>query len=430
MTSLALVMVGLPARGKTYMARKIARWLRWLGHDARVFNVGAYRRERLGAGQSADFFDPDNEAGTRAREQMAVAALDDVAAWFRSAASAPAEAPIGWVPGDASLRVAVYDATNSTRARRAQVARRLEAAGAQVVFVESVCTDPALIEQNVRDNKLASPDYKGMDAEAAVADFRRRIALYERAYETLAGDEGHAFIKVIDVGLEIVAHRIQGYLPGRLVGFLMNLHTAPRPILLTRHGQSEHNRFGRIGGDSGLSEAGKRYADSLAGFLTYEFGDELPRLVAWSSQLRRAVETGEHLPVPVRSWRVLDEIDAGSYDGMTYQQIKERHPEEYEARRTDKLRYRYPLGESYEDVIARVEPAILEIERTRAPVLVIAHQAVLRALYAYLVEHPRVAVPRLPIPLHTVIVLTPRAYGVDERRIELPPGPLEPELVR
>ena len=425
MTSLALVMVGLPARGKTYMARKIGRWLRWLGHDARVFNVGSYRRERLGAGQSADFFDPANEAGARAREQMASAALDDIQAWFGASGALVGDATSGWVPGDAALRVAVYDATNSTRARRAQVARRLEAAGAQVVFVESVCTDPALIEHNVRENKISSPDYQGMDPDAAVADFRRRIALYERAYESLSNDEGHAYVKVIDVGREVVAHRIHGYLPGRLVGFLMNLHTSARPILLTRHGQSEHNLHGQIGGDSALSDAGKVYAASLGRFLTTEFGADLPRVVAWSSQLRRAVETGEHLPVPVRPWRILDEIDAGSYDGLTYQEIKARFPEEYDARRADKLRYRYPRGESYEDVIARVEPAILEIERTRSPVLVVAHQAVLRALYAYLVEHARDEVPTLPIPLHTVIVLTPRAYGVDEHRFELPPGGMD-----
>ena len=48
---LAFVMVGLPARGKTFIARKIARYLSWLGHRTRVFNVGSYRRARLGSHQ-------------------------------------------------------------------------------------------------------------------------------------------------------------------------------------------------------------------------------------------------------------------------------------------------------------------------------------------------------------------------------------------
>ena len=43
---IVLAMVGLPARGKTYIARKIARLLNWLGVPTRVFNVGEYRRTR------------------------------------------------------------------------------------------------------------------------------------------------------------------------------------------------------------------------------------------------------------------------------------------------------------------------------------------------------------------------------------------------
>ena len=38
-------MVGLPARGKSYITKKIARYLNWLQHDTRIFNVGERRRE-------------------------------------------------------------------------------------------------------------------------------------------------------------------------------------------------------------------------------------------------------------------------------------------------------------------------------------------------------------------------------------------------
>jgi 6-phosphofructo-2-kinase/fructose-2,6-biphosphatase len=38
---------------------------------------------------------------------------------------------------------------------------------------------------------------------------------------------------------------------------------------------------------------------------------------------------------------------------MTYEEIKETMHEEYEARQKDKLRYRYPRGESYEDLVRR-----------------------------------------------------------------------------
>jgi len=37
-------------------------------------------------------------------------------------------------------------------------------------------------------------------------------------------------------------------------------------LFLSRHGQSEYNAVGRIGGDSGLTEMGERYALALKGF--------------------------------------------------------------------------------------------------------------------------------------------------------------------
>jgi len=47
-------------------------------------------------------------------------------------------------------------------------------------------------------------------------------------------------------------------------------------------------------------------------------------------------------------WKTLNEIDTGICDDMTYEEIKENFPEEFEARDVDKFGYRYPRGESYE----------------------------------------------------------------------------------
>lgn len=41
---LVFCLVGLPARGKSYIARKICRYLQWVGVRTAVFNVGSYRK--------------------------------------------------------------------------------------------------------------------------------------------------------------------------------------------------------------------------------------------------------------------------------------------------------------------------------------------------------------------------------------------------
>lgn len=397
---LAIVMVGLPARGKSYTARRIERYLSWLGYRTRVFNVGQYRRERVGAQVPHGFFDPHNPAGTEARWQVAIEALNDMVDWL-----------------DGNGHVGIYDATNSTAERRAVVRARCERAGLQVLFVEMHCDDPAIIEHNIRATKLSSPDYENVDEGAAVQDFRRRIDHYIKAYQPLTEAEG-AFLRVSGAGRNLTVSQVDGYLQGRLVFFLMNLHLVDRPVLLTRHGESMYNVHDRIGGDSELSPAGRRYARSLGAFLDARYPDH-GGISVWSSSLRRAVQTAAALGRRSMPWRALDEINAGICDGMTYEQIKQEMPNEYEARARDKFRYRYPRGESYEDVIARLDTVIIELERTRKPVLVIAHQAVLRAIYAYFHNIPPEQCTRLQTPLHTVIELQPHAYGCQEERVAL-----------
>jgi len=403
----ALAMVGLPARGKTYIARKVARYLNWLGHPTRVFNVGSYRRQYLGSHQPHDFFDPDNAEGKAALLGMATSALDDMLSWLQ-------------IGGE----VAIYDATNSTRARRQMVQERCRKHGVPVVFIESMCNDPSIIDATVREQKLNSPDYADVDPDTAALDFRARIAHYERAYEPL-DDPDSSYIKIIDVGRQVVLNRIRGYLPARLAPLLINLNITRRPIWLTRHGESNFNVLGLLGGDSELSPRGEEYAKSLAAFVQSQSPREA-NVNVWTSTLKRTIQTAAPLTRKPQAWRALDEIDAGICDGMTYPQIKEQMPEVHTARTADKFRYRYPRGESYEDVIQRLDPLIIQLERQESPVLVIAHQAVLRALYAYMMDRPPQECPSISIPLHTVIQLTPNAYGCEEKRFRLAPILEEP----
>lgn len=222
----------------------------------------------------------------------------------------------------------------------------------------------------------------------------------------------------------------------------MNLHTMPRTFYLTRHGQSEYNLSGKIGGDSGLSKNGLEYAKRLAKYAKESIGSKevidengekstVPQLARlWTSTLLRTKETaqfiehetieGEELDNGEKvSWvnfrpnarRNLDELYAGVCDGMTYKEIEENYPEEFAARQSDKLKYRYQRGESYMDVMLRLEPLALDMERTRQPVLIVCHQGILRILLAYFTGLTREEAPFVKIPLNHVTKLTPHAYG-------------------
>lgn len=397
-----IAMVGLPARGKTFTARKLVGYLSWLGYPTLAFNVGEHRRATAGTGQSHEFFDPANRDATRQRTIFADQALDDACRWLRG-------------PG----RIAVYDATNSTRERRDRIRERAEAEDFELLFVEIVNDDPAITLANLRETKLRSPDYRGVPEAEALTDFRKRIAHYERVYETLAEDEG-PWIRLRNHGAQVVINQVYGYIVGRVVFFLSNLQVTRRPVWLTRHGQSLYNLEKRIGGDSSLSPAGIEYARGLADHVREVFPPDAD-LDVWTSTLRRTVQTAAPLGMQAGPWKALDEIHAGVCEGMTYAEIERSMPGEFQARRRDKLEYRYPRGESYLDVIHRIDRVLIELERYRTPVLVVAHRAVLRAMVAYFRQLPIEDTPHLEMPLHTIIKLTPTAYGCLEERVSLAP---------
>lgn len=397
-----IAMVGLPARGKTFTARKLVGYLSWLSYPTRAFNVGEQRRATYGAGQSHEFFDPDNADAARQRAALAEQALDSAFAWLRSEG-----------------RIAVLDATNSTLERRRRIRDRAEAEDRELLFVEIVNDDPAVVEANIRETKLRSPDYAGVPEAQALADFRHRIAHYEAAYQTVGEEEG-PWIRLRDRGRQIVINQVDGYIAGRVVFFLSNLQVTSRPVWLTRHGQSLYNVAARIGGDAALAPAGQEYARNLARHVRQTFppgGD----LDVWTSTLRRTTQTAAPLGIEAGPWKALDEIHAGTCDGLTYAQIEKRMPAEFEARQRNKFEYRYPRGESYWDVVQRIDRVLIELERYRTPVLVIGHRAVLRAMIAYFLQLPAKQTPSVEVPLHTVIKLTPSAYGCLEERVALDP---------
>ena len=89
-------------------------------------------------------------------------------------------------------------------------------------------------------------------------------------------------------------------------------------------------------------------------------------------------------------------LDAGVMEGLTYEEISERFPEEFEARDSNKLIYRYPSGESYQDLVARLEPVMMELER-QGNVLLVAHQAVIRCILAYFLDKPLDNLPYIKV---------------------------------
>ncbi|KAM3580453.1 6-phosphofructo-2-kinase [Umbelopsis sp. WA50703] len=321
--------------------------------------------------------------------------------------------------------------------------------------------------------KLSGPDYKGKDPTLALRDFKSRVENYERAYEPIGEWEEHRdvqYCKLINVGKKVIAHNISGYLSGQAVFYLMNFNLAERQIFLTRHGESTDNIVERIGGDAPLSELGHKFGRALSRFVQrqrkafaeaqriekmeeikqfeqFESADEdesgtsltktlsetsqkyqqsQGRFVIWTSMLQRAVQTVESFNAAeydIKHIRFLNEIYSGLREGMSYSEIQRQYPEEFSARQANKLYYRYPGmgGESYTDVIHRLQSMIIELERMTQSCLIVTHRVVMRVLLGYLLDWTHDEMPHMDVPIHSVYELRPKPYGTELKKWQYDP---------
>lgn len=423
-SKLVIVMVGLPATGKSFITNKLSRYLNFSMYYCKVFNVGNTRRqfakENNMSDQDSKFFDPGNDEFSKLRDKWAMDTLDQLLDYLLEG------------PGS----VGIFDATNTTKERRKHVYDTIHERNPhlKVLFLESVCSNKAVVERNIQ-LKLFGPDYKGKDPESSLKDFKERLSNYMRAYEPIEDAEDFQFIKMIDVGKKVIAYNIQGFLASQTVYYLLNFNLTERQIWITRNGESEDNVDGRLGGDSNLTPRGERYARALANFMDYQralfYNNEVEKkgssngsddsqcneFFVWTSMRQRSVETAKYFneeDYPVKQMRMLDELSAGDFEGMTYPEIQEDFPEEFEERRKDKLRYRYPGigGESYMDVTNRLRPVIAEIERIDDNVLIITHRVVARILLGYFMNLSKDIIANVDVPLHCVYCLELKPYGI------------------
>lgn len=80
--------------------------------------------------------------------------------------------------------------------------------------------------------------------------------------------------------------------------------------------------------DIPLGEAGRQQALQMAANLP-------PVSAVFSSPLRRAVQTAQAIGLPVTVIQGLREIYAGEWDGLTFDEIRQRYPQLYAARASD-----------------------------------------------------------------------------------------------
>ncbi|KAL8589370.1 hypothetical protein ACOMHN_021522 [Nucella lapillus] len=366
-TPTVIGMVGLPARGKSYIAKRLNRYLNWIGIKTAIFNVGQYRRQVTGNLSNNSFFAADNKEAQEIREKCAMMAINDAIQFLFKGGE-----------------VVLVDATNTTVRRRDLMKQRFTIDNPfHLFFVESVCNDQATIEANILEVKVGGPDYVGQDSESVVRDFMERIEHYRKVYEPLGGkgEEDVPYIQIIDKGAQFVANKPVGRLQSRVLFYLMKMCVLQRTIYFTRPGESSTDK-NRQGGVSELTARGMKYAEEVKNFLRKE---KAKAVQVWSCERSPSLQTASRINSDSHdTWPALTHTDNSRHETMT----------------------------------VRLEPVIMELEQT-TNVVVISEEPVLKYLLAYFQGHATEDIASAAVPKHTMIKVASTNYGYSVDHVPL-----------
>lgn len=159
-----------------------------------------------------------------------------------------------------------------------------------------------------------------------------------------------------------------------------------------RHGETDWNVLGKIQGsyDSELNETGIKQADELSRKILDE---NITFSKIYSSKQRRARKTAEILSdttgVEMEVLEGLEEINLGDWEGMSWGEVRDRFPVEYDEWYHNRRYTNAYHGESYNDMLIRALKAVHKIiSENDEDVAIVTHSAVIMCIQCYLSYTP------------------------------------------
>lgn len=377
---LYIVMVGLPARGKSTVASKLKENLVKDAIRTRIFNNGDLRRKLTGEDTSyPEFYDPKNKEGVALREKVALINIQRARDYLNDKG-----------------HVAILDATNVSLKRREKVTSHLK--DYTLLFIECINNDHEILEASIQ-RKITHPEFKHLTRETAIQSFKQRIYYYNTIYKPLKNEKN--FVKLNSLDNQIIQEEMVEEIPYYDMIRDSLVTDTVKNLYLIRHGETFFNLENRIGGDSPLTKNGKSQAKDLAKY----FGKKKIPII-FTSKKKRTIQTAEPIKrlqencmiIPLEEF---NEIDSGICECMSYEEIREEMPHVYFARQEDKYNYIYPGGEGYISMKERVDSGIkkaLFLSSDSQNIMIIGHRAVNRMILSHFLYRRKDDVPYIYIP--------------------------------
>ena len=161
-------------------------------------------------------------------------------------------------------------------------------------------------------------------------------------------------------------------------------------LILVRHALTVDNQKSRLSGhiDSSISEEGKEQIDKITNYLKDFDIDKI--YTTTSSRTKDTVKKLSELKsIEIIEKESLNEISFGDFEGLTFDEIKDKYPKEFQDMIEKGYEYKYPNGESLIDSYNRVCIELDNIisnndDRT---ILICSHGGTIRNIITYLISN-------------------------------------------
>ncbi|CCH62079.1 hypothetical protein TBLA_0G01330 [Henningerozyma blattae CBS 6284] len=401
-----IVLMGLPGSSKTLLSVAITRFTKWLGVLTKSFHFSKYI-EDYKYHHTTRTIPSLNQQDQDFKRIVIDKICNDMLNFFTKDCG----------------QLAIYDASNIRKSDRKLLNDFFSENEIKVLFIESLITNTAIIDNNIKNSVKSIKLAEGLTQEEAEDAIKAELSLNKTYLEELSIDENLSYIKYFNFGEKLTLNnKHEGYLINKIVLFLMNLRYKTGSLFFAPldYGNDDITILSQVN----INHIQKIYSNVLKRVRVKGIDDELNtskpikleknELDVWiaPTPLSEQIQTNineqykskdDKNPINVYEKSQLQAIHLGEVKNLTQEEIEKKFPDDFKRFALDPYHSRYPRSESYHDLAIRMEPLLFELERSTKNILIIAHPSNLRVLYGYFMASTCLDLPDLGFPSNRIV---------------------------
>lgn len=443
--NLIIVLVGLPSRGKTSISKHLYRYLSWIGYSTSLLI-------------KEDYLLKDNNSNKEKVEQIKLTFTDKQSLLIEESDIHLLLEASYFITKD-NGQIVILDSDNISKDQR-DITRKVLKENIinrkyHILFFEIINDNKEKIDEVIKVYCMNCPLYKNMSLQDSIVLQNQKIELQRNYYSSLSEEENVdgaevSYIKGWRHSSFLKAYNIsKGYLLSKITGFIMNLKLELKKHIYLINIKSNSSNTESILLDEKL-KINKRssneekedmiYVEYLKDYFEKENLTKKDKIKLYSSTYGNSYFISKRLSCylnlneeNVYFLKSLDNMSIGLFDEINQNIISNSNKNSMNEiensgerrkmnlkdsnKKLENIFFRFDHGESYFDVILRLDQVIHDLERSGNICLILADDSIIKCIYAYFKSININEIPLIELSDKCIIKLEDSVYkdNIEER---------------